>query len=442
MIRILMLALAVAWSAPWGYAQEKGPDPAKAVTAEEPAIEPAALSLLLLPLTVGEVENEIAAWQGLLQKTVSDLAGVQFKLRKIAAIEDAEASGEEPPPGALVGPDVAAADKEALTERAGDLLAQRSALLTRFEVVLKAFEKKGGDPAGYRRYAKAVSGIKADWKDPGSIWKTLRTWAFSEEGGVALAKRVAMFAGLLVVAYLVGVAVSWLLWALFRIFRIGSKLLRRFMVQWSRRIVFVIGAIMGLSALGLNITPLLAAIGATGFVVGFALQNTLSNFASGILIMTQHPFDVGDTIEAAGVSGSVDRVSLFSTHITTFDNSKLVVPNNTIWSSVISNSTAADTKRLDLIFDIKPPVTVKTAEEVLMEAVSEHPKVLKEPLPVVRVDALTEEGFRLICWPWVKTADAGEVRGDIVREAERKLRADLSREDEPDAPSDRVVPAE
>jgi small conductance mechanosensitive channel len=214
------------------------------------------------------------------------------------------------------------------------------------------------------------------------------------------------------------------------------------MVQWSRRIVFVVGAIMGLSALGLNITPLVAAIGATGFVVGFALQNTLSNFASGLLIMTQHPFDVGDTIEAAGVSGTVDRVSLFSTHVTTFDNSKLIVPNNTIWSSVISNSTAADTKRLDLIFDIKPPVTVKTAEEVLMEAVSEHPKVLKEPLPVVRVDALTEEGFRLICWPWVKTADAGEVRGDIVREAERKLRADLSREDKPDAPSDRVVPAE
>lgn len=117
--------------------------------------------------------------------------------------------------------------------------------------------------------------------------------------------------------------------------------------------------------MGLNITPLIAAIGATGFVVGMALQNTLSNFASGILIMTQQPFDVGDAIKAAGVSGKVDKVSLFSTHITTFDNSKLRIPNNAVWSNVISNTTAADMKRLDLSFDVKPSATIEEAEELL-----------------------------------------------------------------------------
>jgi len=87
---------------------------------------------------------------------------------------------------------------------------------------------------------------------------------------------------------------------IFRLSGAGSKLLRRFVLKWSRRVAFIIGAIMGLSALGLNITPLIAAIGATGFVIGMALQNPLFNFASGLLIMTQRPFDVGDAIEGTG----------------------------------------------------------------------------------------------------------------------------------------------
>ena len=144
--------------------------------------------------------------------------------------------------------------------------------------------------------------------------------------------------------------------------------------------------------------------------------------------MTQRPFDVGDAIEAAGVCGKVDRVGLFSTHITTFDNSKLRIPNNTVWSNVVTNTTAADIKRLDLSFDVKPSVTVDEAEEVLLKTVSEHPKVLENPTPIVRMDELTEDGYKIICWPWVKTVDANEVRWEIVRKVQSKLRMDLSEE--------------
>ena len=114
----------------------------------------------------------------------------------------------------------------------------------------------------------------------------------------------------------------------------------------------VIGFIVGLAALEIDITPLLAAVGAAGFVVGFALQGTLSNFASGLLILAYRPFDVGDVIEAAGVSGSVDSVSLFSTHVRTFDNKLMIVPNNDIWGGTITNATASDTRRVDLVFGI------------------------------------------------------------------------------------------
>jgi small conductance mechanosensitive channel len=427
MLRAMVLVLILFLHLPCGFA-EKGPDPAKAVTAKEPTILPAALVLLVMPLTQTELEDEIVAWQGLVKKAVEDLAEVQLKLRKITAIEEAKAAGEEPPPEELLGPAVGVGEKDQLTEAAGDLLALRSGLLVRFDVVLKEFEKKGGDPTVYRQYARAVSGVKIDWTDPHSYWKTIWFWTTSEEGGVALAKRVGIFAAMLAGAYLAGIAVSWLFVVIFHISGAGSELLHRFVIKFSRRAVFLIGIMMGLSALGLNVTPLLAAIGATGFVVGMALQNTLSNVASGILIMTQQPFDVGDSIEAAGVRGKVDKVSLFSTHITTFDNSKLRIPNNSVWSNVITNTTAADIKRLDLSFDVKPAINVDEAEKALLKTVAEHPKVLDDPAPIVRMDELTDKGYKIICWPWVKMEDADEVRWDIIRHAQGQLRIELSDE--------------
>lgn len=410
----------------WPATAQDAPDPTLATTVREPTIGLAALSIMLRPLPQGDLQHEIAGWQELVQATDQELSEVQLRLRRIADLEAARDAGEAPPAAVLPGPEVALADRDLYGELAGDLLARRGALLERFDLVLDEYEAKGGDPTPYRLYARTVRGVDVDWTDPASGWQTIRGWATSEEGGIALAQRVGVFAAVLIGAYLVGLFASWLLAALFALSGAGSKLLRRFVVRWSRRVIFILGALIGLSALGVNITPLVAALGAAGFVVGFALQNTLSNFASGLLIMTQHPFDVGDAISAAGVTGTVDRVSLFSTHITTFDNSKLIVPNNAIWSSVITNSTAADTKRLDLAFDVKAPIGVDEAERTLAEVLAQHPKVLDEPAPLVRMDAFTDDGFKLVCWPWVRTADAGEVRWDVIRAARQKLHAEVT----------------
>lgn len=409
-------------------------DPTAAVSAGDPEIPPSQLAIRLTSLTQGELTNEIAAWQLLLQNTVEALDDVQIRLAQIRAAElaiaAAEESGEEAPPNL---PEIPSEDeKEIMADAAGELLAARGGLLDRFKVVLDEYQKKGGDPLEYRLYANAVSGVKVDFSDPDAAIKTLRTWATSEEGGIRLAQRIGIFAAVIAGAYVVGALLSWIFAAGFRFTGTGSKLLRRFVVRWSRRVVFIIGLLIGLSALGVDVTPLVAALGAAGFIVGFALQNTLSNFASGILIMTQRPFDVGDSVEAAGVTGTIDRVTLFNTHVTTFDNSKMVIPNNSIWSSVITNNTAADTKRLSLEYELKAPMTVEVAETKLMEIVSEHPKVLKEPAPVVRMDDVTDDGFKLICWPWVKTGDAGVVRWDLNRSVKERLHAEVAKEEDKD----------
>ena len=112
------------------------------------------------------------------------------------------------------------------------------------------------------------------------------------------------------------------------------------------------GFLIALSQIGIEIGPLLAGVGVAGFILGFALQETLSNFASGLMILFYQPFDVGDVVEAGGVSGKVYQMSLVSTTIMTFDNQKLIVPNNKIWGDVIRNKTAENTRRVDMVFGI------------------------------------------------------------------------------------------
>jgi len=413
---------------------QDGPNPDNASTHLEPDIMPADLALLVQPLTQSELLDEIAAWQGLVQRAVANLNTVRLQVRRINEIEAAEEAGEEPPPPAGIGGEVDVAEKERLAEEAGQLQARRAALLDRFNVVVDEYESKGGDPTEFRTYASAVSGVEVDWTDPESAWTTIRSWAVSEEGGIRLALRVLTFVAVLAAAWVVGAIVSWVFAAGFHFAGTGSKLLRSFVVRWSRRVIFFIGAMIGLAALGVNVTPLVAALGAAGFVIGFALQSTLSNFASGLLIMTQRPFDVGDVVETGGVMGVIQQVSLFNTHIDTFDNKKMIVPNNTIWSGTITNATASEQRRLDMEFDVAETVATDEAERTLNEVVDGHAQVLKDPEPTIKFDgivpaaslgAATEPGSwkRFIVRFWAKTPDLYAVRWDLIRAMETRLGA-------------------
>jgi small conductance mechanosensitive channel len=258
-----------------------------------------------------------------------------------------------------------------------------------------------------------LTALLADAVDAGARWLNRR--------GPALVGRVVLF--------LVVIAVFWLLSRLTERFVARlvdrsegvSELSRRILLGVASRTVLGLGIFVALSQIGINVTALLAGLGIAGFIIGFALQNTLGNFASGAMILMYHPFDVGDVIEAAGVYGTVHGMSLVSTTILTFDNQTLVVPNSKIWGDVIRNVTAQDVRRVDLEFGLSHAVDVTRAEEILGSMLREHPKVLEDPAPMVKVHKLTDSATQFVVRPWVKREDYWEVYWDLTREAKLRL---------------------
>ncbi|RLB60915.1 MAG: hypothetical protein DRH08_14660, partial [Deltaproteobacteria bacterium] len=131
-----------------------------------------------------------------------------------------------------------------------------------------------------------------------------------------------------------------------------SRLLERMIISTVSNVVLIIGVLIALSQLGISLGPLLAGLGIAGFVIGFALQDTLSNFASGMMILFYKPFDVGDFVEAGGIMGKVNHMTLVNTTILTIDNQTVVVPNNMIWQGIIKNVTGQRIRRVDLLFGV------------------------------------------------------------------------------------------
>ena len=200
-----------------------------------------------------------------------------------------------------------------------------------------------------------------------------------------------------------------------------SQLLQNMFVAVASNLVFLLGLLVALSQLGFEIGPLLAGLGVMGFIVGFALQDTLSNFASGMMILIYRPYDVGDLIEAAGAFGKVSHMSLVCTTILTVDNQTLVVPNSKIWGDVIKNVTAQGVRRVDMVFGISYSDDIPHAEKVLMSILMGHEKVLKEPQPMVKLHTLGDSSVDFIVRPWVSTADYWDVYWDVTREVKMRF---------------------
>ena len=201
-----------------------------------------------------------------------------------------------------------------------------------------------------------------------------------------------------------------------------STLARDFLVGLSAKAVLITGILVALSQFGLQIGPLLAGLGIVGFIVGFALQDTLSNFASGIMILIYRPFDVGDYVEAAGVEGEVKHMNLVSTTVHTPQNHRLVIPNNRIWGNIIRNITSQDMRRVDLSVGVSYEDDIERVESLLAEIVAAEERVKSEPGPTIRLHNLGESAVEFTVRVWVDSADYMSVFWELTRRI--KLRFD------------------
>jgi small conductance mechanosensitive channel len=299
----------------------------------------------------------------------------------------------------------------------------KTARLLRFNTVLDALEKKGGDPGEYRTYASAVSGIKITSGDAEARVSAVSGWLKSKEGGVKWAYGALQFVVILIVFWIIATVAARVTLRITERHLKWSALLERFINKLVRRAIMLVGLLVALSTVGVNVGAMLALIGGGAFIIGFALQDTLGNFAAGLMLLIYRPFDVGDFVETAGIMGKVDNVSLVSTSIRTPDNKLILIPNKSVWGQVITNATASPERRVDMVFGISYDDDLAKAQQILEDVIAKHDKVLADPAPVVKVNELADSSVNFICRPWSKTADYWDVFWDVTRRVKEEFDA-------------------
>jgi small conductance mechanosensitive channel len=184
--------------------------------------------------------------------------------------------------------------------------------------------------------------------------------------------------------------------------------------------LFVIVA--SLDQLGVNTTSMVAILGAAGLAIGLSLQGSLQNFASGVMLLVFRPFKAGDFIDAGGEMGTVKTISIFTTMMTTADNKQIIVPNGKIYGGNITNFSANDTRRVDMVVGIGYDSDLKKAKQILNEMVAADERILKDPAPKVAVSELADSSVNFVVRPWVASADYWAVKFDFTEAV--KLRFD------------------
>lgn len=197
--------------------------------------------------------------------------------------------------------------------------------------------------------------------------------------------------------------------------------LRGFLRNIAYSAMVVVVVVAALQALGVPTTSVLAVLGAAGLAIGLALKDSLSNIASGVMLIVLRPFRSGDHVQAAGVEGTVEQIRVFQTRLRTADNRTIVLPNSLITTAVIINFTANPQRRIDLSVGVGYNDDLKTARETLLALASQHPNVLREPAPDVLVTTLAESSVNLELRVWVKTGDLVRTRSDLTEGIRNEL---------------------
>jgi small conductance mechanosensitive channel len=182
-------------------------------------------------------------------------------------------------------------------------------------------------------------------------------------------------------------------------------------LNWALLLLVII---LSLNQLGVDTTALVALLAAAGLAIGLALQDSMKNFASGVLLIIFRPFSTGHFVDTAGASGTVERITLFTSTLVTVDNREVIVPNNAIYTGNITNYSARPTRRVDMVFGISYADDLRKAKQLLEQIVGADPRVLADPPPTIAVGELAESSVNFFVQPWVNNADYLDVKLDLT----------------------------
>jgi small conductance mechanosensitive channel len=199
--------------------------------------------------------------------------------------------------------------------------------------------------------------------------------------------------------------------------------LQKFLLNLGTWVLKILLIITILGALGVETTSFAAILAAAGLAIGLALQGSLGNFAGGVLLMIFKPIKIGDLIEAQGELGVVKEIEIFTTKLTGLSNREIIIPNGALSNGNIINFSTEGTRRVDLIFGVGYDSDIKKTKEVLMNVLTSHPKVLKEPAPTVNVSELADSSINFVVRPWSNSEDYWAVYFGITEDVKEALDA-------------------
>jgi small conductance mechanosensitive channel len=234
-------------------------------------------------------------------------------------------------------------------------------------------------------------------------------------GGRALAALAVFFLG----RWIVSLIIRWLNAAMRR--AAMDVTLMRFLENVLRSALMILVLLTVANVVGIPTTNFLAIIGAAGLAIGLALKDSLANFSSGVMLVLFRPFKAGDFIDAGGVSGTVEEVGIFKTDIKTPDNRVVIIPNGLIYGGTITNYSAKETRRIDLVIGVGYGDSIQRAREIMMGVLEADERILKDPAPVVMLLELGASSVDFAVRPWVRSADYWATRADVLERIKNAL---------------------
>ena len=243
---------------------------------------------------------------------------------------------------------------------------------------------------------------------------------FMKTQGVDLAINVAIA---IVIFYVGKLVVGLLVRGMRKVMRRQEvdKTLETFVSNLVRMVLMVVVIIAAIGQIGIQTTSFIAIFGAAGLAVGLALQGSLSNFASGVLIVMFRPYKVGDFVEAAGIAGVVEQVQILTTVLRTGDNKQIIVPNGQIMDSIITNYSAKETRRVDMVVGVSYDDDLDKVRATIEELIAADERILSDPAPTIAVSELADSSVNFVVRPWVNTADYWGVMFDLTEAIKKRF---------------------